>query len=163
MSRTLANPLTRHTTDRLLAPHRWRWAPLVVLAALAASCAAPRFPLEGAELRAFMEAGPVTPEFDEQQLLDAITPPTEYRVVPGDLLLVRGPSTLFETGTRAPGTVNRIESVDHYARVARDGQISMPVVGTLDAAGKTLLELETSIADAAYPKYLRQRPAIVVQ
>lgn len=163
MSRPLATPPTRPTRARSVAAHRRRWTPLVVLAALAASCAAPRYPLEGAELQAFMEAGPVTPEFDQEQLLDAIAPPTEYRVVPGDLLLVRGPSTLFETGTPAPGTVSRIESVDHYARVTKDGQISMPVVGTLDAAGKTLLELETSIADAAHPKYLRQRPAIVVQ
>ena len=163
MSCPLATPSTRHTTTSSLTAHRWRWAPLMVLAALAASCAAPRFVLEGTELEAFMQAGPVTPEFDQEQLLDAIAPPAEYRVVPGDLLLVRGPSTLFETGTRAPGTVSRIESLDHYARVAKDGQISMPVVGSLDAAGQTLLELEASIADAAHPKYLQQRPAIVVQ
>lgn len=136
---------------------------LMVLAAFLASCAAPRYPLEGAELQAFMDAGPVTPEFDQEKLLEAIAPPSEYRVVPGDLLLVRGPSTLFEVGSPAAGTVQRIESVDHYSRVASDGQIEIPIVGTFDAAGKTLLELETAIADAAHPKFLRQRPAIVIQ
>ena len=136
---------------------------LLLAPAILASCAAPRYPLEGEELQAFLEAGPVTPEFDEEQLLNAIAAPDQYRVIPGDLLLLRAPSTLFETGSPAPGTVTRIESVDHYARVTQNGKIEIPIVGTIQVAGLTLLDVETAIADAAHPKYLRQRPSIVVQ
>lgn len=163
MFRQFATPLTCHIAARSIAVPRWRRTSLVVLATLAASCATARFPLEGAELQAFIEAGPVTPEFDQEQLFDSIAPPTEYRIIPGDLLIIRGPSTLFATGTPPSGTVGRIEPADHFVRVTKGGQISMPVLGTVDAAGKTLPELETSIADAAHPSFLRQRPAIVVQ
>lgn len=127
------------------------------------SCSAPRYNLDDQELTRFMAAGPITPEFDEEQLLAGIAAPTQYAVVPGDLILLRAPSTMFETGIAAAGTVTRMETLEHYARVSETGTIEVPLAGTLDVTDKSLRQIEVAIADAVFPKYLKARPSIVAQ
>ena len=127
-----------------------------------ASCSAPRYPVSGDELEAFKAAGPIAPEFDEDKLLEAIAPSKQYRIVAGDVLIVKGPFALLGRDLAGMDRNQQRTSIDHFVRVSNDGAVEIPTVGAVEAAGKTMLELEDAIADAAHPKYLRQRPSIVV-
>jgi polysaccharide export outer membrane protein len=52
--------------------------------------------------------------------------------------------------------------VEPYScRVGNDGTITLPIVGKIPAAGKTLAEVESSVVDAYYPKYVVDIPAVV--
>ncbi|MCP3917041.1 MAG: hypothetical protein GY711_15955 [bacterium] len=110
-------------------------------------------------LARFMAAGPVIPEIDQEALLDSLPSPGPYRVVPGDVLEIRAPGTFFETAagqeTGAPGT--------HVTRVDTEGAIRVPLAGELAASGRTLPEIESAIAEAVHPRYLKQRPSILVR
>lgn len=70
----------------------------------------------------------------------------EYRIGPSDLLSV---------------TVFQIEDLDREVRVNNAGQISLPLIGAIDAAGKTVNELETQIASRYAARYL-QNPQVSV-
>lgn len=130
--------------------------------ALAPSCAAKRYHLEDQELARFEAAGPIMPEFDPARLAEALTLPGPYRVIPGDVLMVRAPQSFFEASTGPVTSLARIEPGQHFTRVSSDGLIDVPLAGRIQAGDKTLRELEASIVDAVYPKYLAERPAVVV-
>ncbi len=70
----------------------------------------------------------------------------EYRIGPSDLLSV---------------TVFQIEDLDREVRVNNAGQVSLPLIGAIDAAGKTVTELETEIASRYAASYL-QDPQVSV-
>ncbi len=146
---------------RNLSPYL-RAAALTALSILATACSSPSYMLEGEELARFVSAGPITPEFDEERLLESIKTPGPYTVVPGDILLIRAPASMVQAGSLLTNTATALEPAKHFARVAENGTIDVPLVGTIDARGKTVQQLEALIADGAFPKYLSQRPAIVV-
>lgn len=127
-----------------------------------ASCAAPRYPVSGDELEAFKAAGPIAPEFDEDKLLEAVAPSNQYRIVAGDVLVVKGPFALLGRDLAGMDRTQQRTSIDHFVRVSENGTVEIPTVGAVEAAGKTVLELEDAIANAAHPKFLKQRPSIVV-
>lgn len=108
------------------------------------------------ELRAFEAAGPVQLELDRDRLLLGVVSSGPYKLVQGDLLEIRGLSslTLTATGPSAP--------VDYLARVQEDGKIVLPLRKEVMARGKTLVELEALITKQVRP-LLANPPAIVVQ
>ena len=71
---------------------------------------------------------------------------TEYRIGPSDLLAV---------------TVFQIEDLDREVRVNNAGQVTLPLVGAIDVAGRTVSELETEIARRYGERYL-QDPQVTV-
>ena len=132
---------------------------LAIVTALAgASCSAPRYHPDAEALARFNAAGPIQPEFDEQRLLDSIQPPGVYTVVPGDLLVIRVPPSMATSVVEGlPQT-----SLEHFARVSKDGSIEVPLAGTTQVAGLSVQEVEARIADKVFPELLSQRPSIVV-
>lgn len=70
----------------------------------------------------------------------------EYRIGPSDLLAV---------------TVFQVQDLDREVRVNNAGQVSLPLIGNVDAAGRTVTELEAQIARAYGAKYL-QDPQVSV-
>jgi len=71
---------------------------------------------------------------------------SEYRIGPQDLLTI---------------TVFQIKDLDREVRVNNAGQISLPLVGAVNAAGRTVGELEQDIATRYRAHYL-QDPQITV-
>lgn len=121
------------------------------------------------EMEAFDKAGPIEPELDEELFLSGIPKPGPYRVVPGDLLEVRGAGG-FLVGARGP---NAATTDIVQVRVQDDGTISLPLLGELQVVpargegaaepGKMLTEVETTIAGALHPRFLATKPAIVAR
>jgi len=135
---------------------------LVLLLALAgASCGAARYHLDDAELARFEAAGPVLPEIDQKAILDSLPTPGPYRVVRGDLLEIRAPRVFFEETYQQATTASG--PVKHSVRVDNEGKIQLPLVDEQEVVGLALAEIETLIVEAAHPKFLTRRPAIVVQ
>ncbi|MEM8711369.1 MAG: polysaccharide biosynthesis/export family protein [Planctomycetota bacterium] len=132
------------------------------LASLAASCAAPRYELNQEDMARFLAAGPITPEFDEERLLESIQVPGPYTLVSGDLLLVRAPAALVHTGSAIQASTGNLEPAQIFARVSDDGSIDIPLAGNIEARGRTVRQVEREIAQRVYPKYLQESPSIVV-
>jgi len=70
----------------------------------------------------------------------------EYRIGPSDLLAV---------------TIFQVEDLGREVRVNNAGQVSLPLVGTVDVAGRTVDELEQEIA-ARYSQRFLQDPQVTV-
>jgi polysaccharide export outer membrane protein len=70
----------------------------------------------------------------------------EYRIGPSDLLAI---------------TVFQVQDLNREVRVNNAGQISLPLIGELDAAGQTVGELETLISKGYAARYL-QNPQVSV-
>ena len=51
----------------------------------------------------------------------------------------------------------------YLVRVSDDGTITLPIVGKLPAADKTLSEIEALVIDAYYPKYVVNLPMVVCE
>lgn len=124
-----------------------------------ASCGAARYFLDPEQLRAFEAAGPVVPELDREAMLANVATPGEYRLDAGDVIELRGPRALLGQG----GADNGPSVELHQARVDAQGNVEVPLIGTVAARGKTLLELEAAVQEAAHPRFLVQKPAIVAR
>jgi polysaccharide export outer membrane protein len=70
----------------------------------------------------------------------------EYRLAPGDVLMVK---------------VFQIDDLERQVRIDNDGKISLPLIGTVPAAGLGVAELERQVADRYRNGYL-QDPQISV-
>jgi len=70
----------------------------------------------------------------------------EYRLAPGDLLLVK---------------VFQIDDLERQVRVDSDGHVSLPLIGSVTAAGKGVAEFEREVADRYRKTYL-QDPQVSV-
>jgi len=136
--------------------------PLVSALALAllalAACSSPTYIKEGADLQAFLEAGPVLPELDRDALLQELKAGGPYRAAPGDLLEVHAPPALFAANAAA-GTATGTQ----LARVDSQGRLQLPLGVAVPAGGRTLMEIEEAITAAVYPQLLVERPSIVVR
>lgn len=147
------------------------WSVLVVLMLAFASCGiGASYVSSPEEMAAFEKAGPIEPELDTELFLTGLPKPGPYRVVPGDLLEVRGAGG-FLVGARGPQGATGTDVVQ--VRVQDDGTINLPLLGALPVVpargsegtepGKMLTEVEQVIAGALHPKYLVQKPAIVAR
>jgi protein involved in polysaccharide export with SLBB domain len=142
----------------MTAPRPLARLPLTLALLALTACSSPTYIKEGADLQAFLEAGPVLPELDKDALLQVIKTAGPYRAMPGDLLEVHAPTALFAANA-APGTATGME----LARVDSQGRCQLPLGVSVPAGGRTLMEIEEAITAAVYPKFLVERPSIVVR
>lgn len=110
----------------------------------------------GEDLKAFEAAGPVRLELDRARLTLGTLRQGPYRLVEGDLLEIRGLADLVSVTSKVPVTR------DYLVRVQKDGEITLPLGKSVAAKGKTLVQVEKSVADAV-SGFLKNRPAIVAQ
>ncbi len=53
-------------------------------------------------------------------------------------------------------------STDYYL-INQDGSIYLPILGNIQAAGKTKLELAQEITDKIYPQYIKEKPKVEIR
>ncbi len=58
---------------------------------------------------------------------------------------------------------NNLEVSTEYYLINQDGTITFPIIGVIEAAGKTKLQLAQEICDQIYPKYIKERPKVEVR
>lgn len=113
----------------------------------------------------FEKAGPIQAAMDFDRL--AKGKPGPYRVIPGDVLefqmrveLRVVSSELAEWLRPAYG----LRDIDAYlARVSDSGTITLPIIGDIQVACKTLAEIEALVKNAYYPKYVVNSPMLFCQ
>ena len=90
-----------------------------------------------------------------------------YRVTPGDILEFQMPAVLRVISSDLPEWLKPVygrEDVESYlARVSPEGNITLPIVGEIFVADKTLAQIEASVVDSYYPKYVVNSPMIVCE
>ena len=114
-----------------------------------------------AEVAAFEAADPLVPPVDMERINRAKLQTGPYRVVPGDVLEFTMPALLHAV-TKAEIQAAQVSNGDDYpfiCRVSNKGTITLPAVGDLDVAGKSLAEIEAVMAEA-YADYAVHRPSI---
>jgi protein involved in polysaccharide export with SLBB domain len=113
------------------------------------------------QLTEFAQAGPVHPAIDLDQLVGARKGDGLYRVIPGDVLELTMPAILQVVLTK---TLEAVANVSVYmCRVSEKGTITLPIVGEIDVTGRTLGQIESTIIDAYYPRYIGVRPSVLAQ
>jgi polysaccharide biosynthesis/export protein len=83
---------------------------------------------------------------DSQSQTGAYTGVSDYRIGPQDLLTV---------------SVFQVDELNREVRVNSNGQVSLPLIGTVQAGGRTVQELEQDIAAKLDASYL-QNPQVTV-
>ena len=91
-----------------------------------------------------------------------------YRVIPGDILEFQMPAILRVISSDLPQWLRpaygRSPNFEPFlARVGPAGTITLPIVGELSVAGKTLAQIEASVIDAYHPKYVVNPPMVVCE
>jgi protein involved in polysaccharide export with SLBB domain len=107
------------------------------------------------QLAEFEDAGPVIPNIDMDLLMRSRIGGAP---LPGEVLQITMPAILHVITADEP-----LHATDTYAcRVSESGTITLPAVGEIEVAEKTLVEIESAIVDAYYPEYATTRPAVFV-
>lgn len=112
----------------------------------------------------FKEAGPVQTSADFSQLEGK---PGPYRVVSGDLLefqmhvSLRILSSELQDWLQPSYGFKEIEP--YLVRVSDAGTVTLPIIGDIQVAGKTLAEVEKAVKEAYYPEYVTNPPMLVCQ
>jgi len=119
------------------------------------------------QVREFNKAGPLMPEGDADSSVKVQSHIGPYRVVPGDVLELQMPVVLrvvsSEFSAWLKPAYGRKDYEPYLVRVSDAGTITLPIVGKLPAAGKTLSEIEALVIDAYYPKYVVNLPMVVCE
>lgn len=110
------------------------------------------------QIREFEKAGLAIPAGDVNEPTKARLAYT-YRVVPGDVLELYMPAILSELSSDSLDWLQKVEP--YLCRVSNAGTITLPTVGKIPVAGKTLTEIESSVVEAYFPKYVINLPAVV--
>lgn len=119
----------------------------VLVASLLAACGASTGDVRAGTTRAVQPAaGDALRAPDSMNSAGAYTGESEYRVGPQDLLEI---------------VVFQVPDLTRTVRVNSNGQVSLPLVGVLQAGGKTVPELEAEIAAKLDASYL-QSPQVTV-
>ncbi len=90
-----------------------------------------------------------------------------YRVIPGDILEFQMPAVLRVISSDLPQWLRplygrtRTGAEPYLARVSQTGVVTLPIVGEIHVAGKTLAQIEASVIDAYHPKYVVNPPMMV--
>lgn len=115
------------------------------------------------ELAEFNNAGPAFPvvDVDVDRLVGARMHGGPYRVIPDDVLELTMPAVLQIVTAESPEVPEGIAT--HVCRVSENGTITLPIIGEIQAAGKTLAEIESAVIDAYHPRYARTRPTVVAR
>jgi len=113
-----------------------------------------------AEINAFTQAARSI-DVDRSKLVQGRVPSRPYRVGKGDVLNIRlvnvvNPMTEIAWQRDEPGSAFR-------CRVDETGSVVLPFIGRLPVEGKTVNEVEATVSDAYYPRYVSHDPNIYVQ
>lgn len=127
----------------------------VVVSAVLAGCG-PGGKLSDVDVGIFEKAGPVQLNLDYKQAFGTRISSGPYKLVPGDLLELQMPAVVSLLPDREGD-----DTEPYKCRVDAAGQIVLPIVGNLKLADKTLSQVEATVAEQYYPKYVRQEPSIV--
>lgn len=106
------------------------------------------------QVKQFENAGPFMPLPDQGPQLHT-THSEGYKVAPGNVLEIQMPIILNDIAQLYH------ENQPYLCRVNDSGNIPLPIVGEINVAGKTLIEIEEIITKAYYPKYVINPPAVV--
>ncbi len=90
-----------------------------------------------------------------------------YRVIPGDILEFQMPAVLRIISSDLPlwlrPVYGRTDVEPYLVRVSQTGVITLPIVGELNVAGKTLAQIEALVIDVYHPKYVVNPPMVVCE
>ena len=118
-------------------------------------------------MRHFEKAGLIISEVDIDSQDKARNHVGPYRVVPGDTLEFQMPVVLRIISSDISEWLRPAyghKDVEAYlVRVSQAGNITMPIVSEIYVAGKTLAEIESTVIDAYYPKYVVNMPMVVCE
>jgi len=121
-------------------------------------------------VKQFERAGPIKSEVEIASAygvtgLKSHTGP--YRVIPGDILEFQMPAVLRVISSDLPEWLRPVygrRDVEPYlARVSPGGTVTLPIVGHLEVAGRTLAQIEALVIDAYHPKYVVNPPMVVCE
>ncbi len=115
-------------------------------------------PSSAKQLAQFEKAGPVHPTAQMDQLIKAKTRRGAYRVMPGEVIELTMPAILQVVTAEEEGGVGEV--APYMCRVSEMGTITLPVVGEIQVVGMTLIQIETAVIEAYYPKYAVSRPSV---
>lgn len=116
------------------------------------------------QLVEFENAGPAHLTVDMGRLARAKISTGAYRVVPDDVLELTMPTVLGVVTAESSNIIREREQITLYVcRVSERGTITLPIVGEIEAAQKSLAEIESAIIKAYYPKYAVTRPSVYVR
>jgi protein involved in polysaccharide export with SLBB domain len=115
-------------------------------------------PPSPAQLAEFGNAGPVGPSVDMDRLVRAKIGGGAYRVVPGEVLELTMPTILQVVTAEEPEIFG--EMAPYMCRISEAGTITLPVVGEIEVAGRTLAEIESAIIEVYHPEYTVTRPSV---
>lgn len=110
------------------------------------------------QLTRFGEAGPLIPPIAMDRLQSARM---HEAPLPGEVLEITMPSILLVVTTDEPSAAKT--DAPYLSRVSETGTITLPAVGEIEVAGKTLAQIESAIIDAYYPKLTPTRPSVFVR
>jgi len=111
------------------------------------------------QVEAFNRSGSVILQTNADDLDTAQNQIGHYRVMPGDILEFQMPSRLIVISSELPESSKEFEA--YLSRVNDEGMIKLPIIGEMNASGKTLSEIESMAIKAYYPKYVVTSPMIV--
>jgi protein involved in polysaccharide export with SLBB domain len=106
----------------------------------------------------FENVGPVGPAVDLERIVRARMRRGPYRVICGEVIELTMPTILQIVTAENPRVTG--SALPYICRVGEGGTITLPVAGEIEAAGKTLAEIEAAIVDAYYPAYAVARPSV---
>jgi protein involved in polysaccharide export with SLBB domain len=110
------------------------------------------------ELAEFEKAGPAIPVMSMDRLMTARM---HESPLPGEVLEITMPTILRVVTTDEP-TPAEI-AAPYLCRVSEAGTITLPAVGEVEVAAKTLAQIEAAIIEAYYPAYTQTRPSVFVR
>ncbi len=116
-----------------------------------------RLPTEE-ELIEFENASLAAPSIDTDRMVRAKIGGGPYRVLTGDALELTMPAVVRFITAKEMGTDTTV--TPYISRVNTSGNITLPIVGDIKAAGRTLPQIESDIIDAYYPKHVVTRPSV---
>lgn len=132
--------------------------PLAVLSICLAGCSDNVHLPTSQELIEFENAGPVPPSIDMDRIVRAKIGGGPYHVVIGDALELTMPAVVRFITAKDVGISNTV--TPYISRVNENGDITLPIVGDVKAAGRTLSQIESDIINAYYPKHVVTRPSV---
>jgi protein involved in polysaccharide export with SLBB domain len=132
--------------------------PLVVLSICLAGCGDNVHLPTSQELIEFENAGPIPPTIDMNRIVRAKIGGGPYHVVIGDALELTMPDIVRFIAAKDLGINNPV--TPYISRVNENGDITLPIVGDVKAAGRTLSQIELDIINAYYPKHVVTRPSV---
>ncbi|MBL7185788.1 MAG: polysaccharide biosynthesis/export family protein [Phycisphaerae bacterium] len=121
-------------------------------------------------VREFAKAGPIKSEAEVAGMYGVTGLKSDvgpYRVIPGDILEFQMPAVLRVISSDLPAWLRpmygRTDVEPYLARVSPAGTVTLPIVGEIHVAGKTLAQIEASVIDAYHPKYVVNPPMMVCE